>query len=122
MHFNPFGDPEGGPPVSCHFERGKPVFYFTPATGGAERRVRETLWEEQEFYQVLADANRLSWSPDGKLLAFSDRAARNERASIFLLSLDSLEVRKLTLPPRSRGASNPSFSPDGQTLAFTRVS
>jgi len=55
------------------------------------------------------------------LLAYSDRAARNERVSIFLLSLDSLEVRKLTSPPRSRGASNPSFSPDGQTLAFKRV-
>src|SRR6266478_3189927 len=122
IDFNPVWSPDGRYIAFCRILRGETGIYIIPATGGAERRVRETLWEEQEFYQVLADANRLSWSPDGKLLAFSDRAARNERASIFLLSLDSMEFRKLTSPPRSWGASNPSFSPDGQTLAFTRVS
>jgi Tol biopolymer transport system component/DNA-binding winged helix-turn-helix (wHTH) protein len=121
IDFNPVWSPDGRYIAFCRILRGETGIYIIPATGGAERRVRETLWEEQEFYQVLADANRLSWSPDGKLLAYSDRAAGNERVSIFLLSLDSLEVRKLTSPPRSRGASNPSFSPDGQTLAFTRV-
>ena len=84
--------------------------------------MRKTLWEEQESDEVFWFGGRLSWSPDGKLLAFSDRASRGEPASIFLLSLDSLEVRRLTSPLRSRGDFNPEFSPDGQTLAFVRVS
>ena len=67
-------------------------------------------------------AGRLSWSPDGKLLAYSDHASRGEGASIFLLSLDSLDVRRLTSPTRSSGDFNPEFSPDGHTLAFARVS
>src|SRR6266436_9285073 len=62
------------------------------------------------------------WSPDGKLLAYSDRASRSEAASIFLLSLDSGEVRRLTSARRARGDFSPEFSPDGQTLAFGRDS
>jgi hypothetical protein len=34
--------------------------------------VREAHWEEQDFDDVLWLGGRLSWSPDGKLLAFSD--------------------------------------------------
>jgi Tol biopolymer transport system component/DNA-binding winged helix-turn-helix (wHTH) protein len=121
IDFNPVWSPDGRYIAFCRILKGQTGIYIIPALGGAERRVREALWEEQEFYQVLAHANRLSWSPDGKLLAFSDRAAPDEFSSISLLSLDSLEVRKLASPPRSRSASNPSFSPDGRTLAFTRV-
>jgi WD40-like Beta Propeller Repeat len=82
--------------------------------------VREAHWEEQDFDDVLWLGGRLSWSPDGKLLAFSDRASPNEQPSISLLSLDSLGVRGLTLPSRLDGDYNPAFSPDGQTLAFNR--
>ena len=46
----------------------------------------------------------------------------NEPASIFLLSLDSSEVRRLTSPRGSVGDYNPAFSPDGRTLAFNRGS
>jgi Tol biopolymer transport system component/DNA-binding winged helix-turn-helix (wHTH) protein len=121
IDFNPVWSPDGRYIAFCRILKGETGIYIIPALGGAERRVRETLWEEQEFDEVLWSAGRLSWSPNGKLLAFSDRESRNEPASsIFLLALDSLEVRRLTL--RSRGASNPAFSPDGQTLAFTRFS
>jgi Tol biopolymer transport system component len=70
----------------------------------------------------MGSAGLLSWSPDGKLLAYSDRTSRNEPSSIFLLSLDSLEVRRLTSPLRSWSDLKPEFSPDGRTLAFLRVS
>ena len=88
-----------------------------PASGGTERRVRETFWEDRGQYQALFSAGGISWSPDGELLAFSDRASRNELPSIFLLSLDSSEVRRLTSSP-SRWDFDPRFSPDGQTVAF----
>jgi Tol biopolymer transport system component/DNA-binding winged helix-turn-helix (wHTH) protein len=122
IDFNPVWSPDGRYIAFCRIQRDETGIYIIPALGGVERKVRKTLWEEQAFYQVIWNAGRLSWSPDGKLLAFSDRASRNEHASssIFLLSLDSLEIRRLTSP--SRGASNPTFSPDGQTLAFTKVS
>ena len=123
IDFNPVWSPDGRYIAFCRIQKGETGIYIIPALGGAERRVRKTLWEEQEFYQIIWSAGRLSWSPDGKSLAFSDRASRDEPASsIFLLSLDSLEVRRLTSPLRSNGASNPALSPDGQTLAFTRVS
>ena len=123
IDFNPVWSPDGRYIAFCRIQKGETGIYIIPALGGAERRVRKTLWEEQEFYQIIWSAGRLSWSPDGKSLAFSDRASRDEPASsIFLLSLDSLEVRRLTSPLRSKGASNPALSPDGQTLAFTRVS
>jgi Tol biopolymer transport system component len=92
-------------------------FCIIPSLGDAERRVRKTLWEEQEYFETLGSAGRLSWSPDGKLLAFSDRPSRDEHASsIFLLSLDSLEARRLTSAQGSRRDLDPAFSPDGQIL------
>jgi Tol biopolymer transport system component len=122
IDFNPVWSPDGRYIAFGRIQKGETGIYIIPAMGGAERRVHKALWEEQEFYEVLWTAGRLSWSPDGKLLAFSDRASVSEAASIFLLSFDSLEVRRLTAPLRSRGDFNPEFSPDGQTLAFTRVS
>src|SRR5215470_4816947 len=122
VDFNPVWSPDGRYIAFCRILEGETGIYIIPALGGAERRVRETLWQERKFDEIRWSAGRLSWSPDGKLLAFSDRASRNEGSSIFLLSLDSLEVRRLTSPLDSRDASNLAFSPDGQTLAFTKVS
>lgn len=121
IDFNPVWSPDGRYIAFCRIQPGETGIYIIPALGGAERRVRKTLWEEHEFNEIFWYDGRLSWSPDGKLLAFSDRASQNEPApSIFLLSLDSLQVRRLTSPVRSRGDFNPAFSPDGQTLAFNR--
>jgi Tol biopolymer transport system component/DNA-binding winged helix-turn-helix (wHTH) protein len=122
IDFNPVWSPDGRYIAFCRILKGETGIYIIPASGGAERRVRKTLWEEQEFYEVFWSAGRLSWSPDGKLLAFSDRASVNEPAfSVFLLSLDSLEVRTLTSPLRSKGEFNPASSLDGQTLAFVSL-
>jgi Tol biopolymer transport system component/DNA-binding winged helix-turn-helix (wHTH) protein len=118
--FNPVWSPDGRYIAFCRIQKGENGIYIIPAIGGAERRVREAHWEKQDFDDVLWLAGRLSWSPDGKLLAFSDRPSRNEQSSIFLLSLDSLEARRLTSPSRTGGDFNPAFSPDGRTLAFNR--
>jgi Tol biopolymer transport system component/DNA-binding winged helix-turn-helix (wHTH) protein len=122
MDFNPVWSPDARYIAFCRILKGATGIYIIPALGGAERRVRNTNWDDQEFQGASRFADRLSWSPDGKLLAYSDRASRSEAASIFLLSLDSLEVRRLTSPLRSRGDFSPEFSPDGQTLAFARDS
>ncbi len=78
-------------------------------------------------YQILAllgadITSDLSWSPDGKLLAFSERGSPKEPYNIFLLSLESLEKTRLTtLTAGSYGDYSPAFSPDGKTLAFKRA-
>ncbi len=121
IDFNPVWSPDGRYIAFCRIQNEESGIYIIPSLGGAERRLRETFWQGR-MDEILWSAGRISWSPDGKLLAFSDSASPGEAASIFLLSLDSLDVRRLTLPLHSKGDSNPAFSPDGQTLAFSRVS
>jgi Tol biopolymer transport system component/DNA-binding winged helix-turn-helix (wHTH) protein len=123
IDFNPVWSPDGRYIAFCRIAKGGTGIYIIPAMGGVERRVRETHWQEVEFYQVFWFFGRLAWSPDGKLLAYSDRRDSSEPAtSIFLLSLDSQEVRRLTSPQGSVGDHNPVFSPDSRTLAFNRSS
>ena len=63
----------------------------------------------------------VAWSPDGKLLAMVDKASPQEPESIFLLSIQTGEKRKLTSPPAQfYGDRQPAFSPDGSSLAFVR--
>jgi eukaryotic-like serine/threonine-protein kinase len=91
--------------------------YIVPSLGGAERKVYSAKWLDTMLHYI-------DWSPDGKLLAFQVRDSPNESSSIFLLSLDTLEKRKLTSPPEQHwyGDWHPVFSTDGQTLAFLRDS
>jgi Tol biopolymer transport system component/DNA-binding winged helix-turn-helix (wHTH) protein len=63
---------------------------------------------------------RVAWSPDGKWLALSRRDARRV-LTLELLSPDTLERRPITRAPDGfLGDTSPAFSPDGETLAFTR--
>jgi Tol biopolymer transport system component/DNA-binding winged helix-turn-helix (wHTH) protein len=121
VDFNPVWSPDGQYIAFCRIQKGETGIYIIPALGGAERKVRDTHWEERDFYQVFFYFGRLSWSPDGRLLAFSDRTSSNEPTAIYLLSLGSLSAHRLTAPGFP-GDYNPAFSPDGQTLAFNRGS
>jgi Tol biopolymer transport system component/DNA-binding winged helix-turn-helix (wHTH) protein len=123
IDFNPVWSPDGRYIAFCRILKDETGIYTIPASGGAVRRMHPTLWPEKAFYQAYWSAGRLSWSADGKYLAFSDRASTSDTASsIFLLSLDSLEVSRVTRPLHSRSDCNPEFSPDGKTLAFAGVS
>jgi len=121
IDFNPVWSSDGHYIAFCRIKKGDTGIYIVPSLGGAERKIRDTHWEERDFDQVFWYFGRLSWSPDGKLLAFSDRTSSNEPTSIYLLSLDSLSTRRVTSPGLP-GDYNPVFSPDGRTLAFNRGS
>jgi Tol biopolymer transport system component/predicted Ser/Thr protein kinase len=94
-----------------HSDSGADILMIS-ALGGPERRLVPL---------VLSDVfPRLSWSPDGNFLAFTDRAP-NQNPGIYLLSIESGEKRRLTAPPPGYESDRaPSFSPDGKSLAFVR--
>ncbi len=74
---------------------------------------------DRDAGETGADLNGLS--PDGKYLAIPDKNSPSEPFSVFLLSIETGERRKLTSPPAGViGDYNPAFSPDGKWLAFTR--
>ena len=85
-----------------------------PSLGGAERKLA-SLTSAAGAYLSTA------WSTDGKGLAITDSDLPNGPASIFLISLETGERRRLTTtPPQSGGDFSPHFSPDGRWVAFTR--
>jgi Tol biopolymer transport system component/DNA-binding winged helix-turn-helix (wHTH) protein len=90
--------------------------FMIPALGGPERKIGAMI-PEHEW------AAGPSWSPDGQLLAFSEKPEAEGPLSIFLASIESQAKRKLTSPPvGSVGDCAPAISPDGRTVAFIRVS
>jgi Tol biopolymer transport system component len=64
----------------------------------------------------------IHWSPDGKWLAVSDKLSADEPFSLFLISPETGERRRVTAPPSPVvGDCSPAFSPNGEQLAFVRV-
>jgi eukaryotic-like serine/threonine-protein kinase len=92
--------------------------FLVPALGGPERKLYAGT---SAFFTLFEQGNALSWSPDGESLGFSGRDSPTEPNSIFVLSVGSLEKRKITSPSAGfLGDATPAFSPNGKTLAFMR--
>jgi len=113
---NPVWSPDGRYIVFLRQSAEGSEFYLIPALGGAERKLAKIF-----PYQVPSDGASHYYSPDGKYLAIPDKSSPSEPLSIFLLSIETGERRKLTSPPAGViGDYNPAFSPDGKWLAFAR--
>jgi Tol biopolymer transport system component/predicted Ser/Thr protein kinase len=94
------------------------AIYTVPSLGGQERKlidVKGPVWAYATFLPSL------SWSPDGKWLAFAEKTSEGEPARIVRLALDTLQEQPVTSPPEhTEGDLFPRFSPDGTQLAFVR--
>ena len=112
---SPAWSPDGRYIAFCRALPAGAEISMVPALGGAERKLAET---------ALAGPGRcggLSWSQDGKFLAFVDRSGPQAPYSIFLLAIETGQKRRLTMPlDESFGDFGPRFSPDGRILAFVR--
>ena len=90
-------------------EPGRSGIYLIPSLGGPERQLLATT------------CATLDWSADGKYMVFEARGPGEESNSVSVLTIDTLEVRRLTTPPAgARGDLNPAFSPDDSVVAFVR--
>ena len=92
-------------------ERGNNEILLVPALGGVERHLG----------RLIRGTAGPAWSPDGRTLAIVDRVAPETSNSIYLLSAETLERRKLTSPPARYHHNQPAFSPDGRWLAFVET-
>ncbi len=96
------------------FERfsGSSVSIFTiPALGGTERR----LYRGPDHL-----GGGLSWSPNGNLIALTESESDPTRAWISALSITDSSIRKISSPPPGWIDRSPSYSPDGNRVAFIR--
>ena len=81
--------------------------YVVPALGGPERKLRTTLGSRY---------STISWSPDGKWIAFVDTEHRENH--IYLLSMDTLQAKRIAIAPTCSGEAYPAFSHSSGQLAY----
>ena len=86
--------------------------YIVPALGGPERKLHST-----RMPGTWGPMSLISWSPDGKWIAFST-APGNEHAMMSLLATDTLEAKPLPSGENCLEQAQPAFSPNGDHLAY----
>jgi Tol biopolymer transport system component len=95
--------------------------FIISALGGPERRIERLTWQKDTDWDSYGPS--LSWSKDGKYLAFSDRRTPQEPVSVYVVSVEQPLLRRLTIPRLpATGDFGPAVSHDGRTVAFLRVS
>lgn len=96
---------------------GERAIFMVPVLGSPERKL---LTAKKVWDSLLA---QIDWSPTGEFIAYADTEAPGRPYAISLLTVETREPRQLTSPPEKViGDVQPAFSPDGQMLAFVRMS
>jgi len=83
--------------------------FAIPAAGGARRRLGRRKVDED---------GAPSWSPDSRRLVYVASAGKNFRQDLFTIGADGSGDRRLV--HRISDFQNPSWSPEGSLIAFTR--
>jgi Tol biopolymer transport system component/DNA-binding winged helix-turn-helix (wHTH) protein len=111
----PTWSPDGKYVAFLRYSADKFFIEQVSAVGGPERRIYTG-----ERNRKPEEPDGLSFSPDGRQLAFSEWNAESAQTSIRLLSLDDSRLWSLTTPPAGYHDWRPAFSPDGRSVAFVR--
>jgi Tol biopolymer transport system component len=96
--------------ISRVSKEGASGIFLVPPTGGPERKIysrRSTYWY----------GNELSWSSDGKYLAFTDHP-ENSYQSIMLYLLSMSTLKAMPVKTDCKDAALPSSAPKGELLAW----
>ncbi len=89
------------------------VFVTDPRSGGEKRL--------ETAHRGATYAVGMSWSPDGRFLAYSEKPSAAKPSSVYVLNIAEGTRRVMTEPVAGGpGDMYPSFSPDGQFIAFVR--
>jgi Tol biopolymer transport system component len=84
--------------------------------GGQERQLTEISIRES-----VGAFSRPVWTPDSKALVISDRDPDTKQFRLWLMSVETLLRKPLTIPPSGiEGDRSPTLSPDARSLAFVR--
>ena len=100
-------------PTSSHI-------WLVPAVGGDARRLTSGAWSLPVTIPPGAPSSPLSWSPDGKLLAFvqvpTPHSGNGNQRAVQLLNVADGTTRPLT--GRKMLEGYPTFSPDGSQVSY----
>ena len=116
--FSPVWSPDGK--QIAYLSRSKSGLALSIADSSSTTPPRKLLIPQEPSHW---EQGALSWSPDGKTLIYPDHLGTQPNSSIFQLDLATLNVRSISSPPPGwEGDLNPTYSPNGKWIAFTRAS
>ena len=94
--------------------------WLVNATSGATRRLTHGAWTLEFVLPPGTTPSALSWSKDGKTIAFAQVVApqSGKLDSVHVATVDVATGKVRSLTTARRFENNPVFSPDGQTIAY----
>jgi Tol biopolymer transport system component/DNA-binding winged helix-turn-helix (wHTH) protein len=108
----PVWSPDGAQIAFLRATEGESGLFVVPAAGGLERKLRSA------YSPSISQRWRLSWSPDGKSIAFADSPVPGGHQRLYLLSFETSEIVQIEHNEECQEEGLPVFSHDGRQLAY----
>src|SRR5579859_327483 len=110
----PAWSPDGLQIAFHRLANGETGIYTIPAQGGPVKKLRST-------HASFGPSMHISWSADGKQLAYSDAPPSGGHERIYILNLATLESSQIEHEDKCDDEVWPAFSGDGSQLAYACI-